>query len=154
MPKSLLLLCLLCIAPVHAERDIVIEGGASQTQDAQPPSDGSPDIVIEGGSSETQPPSAQRPEPVKLLDCRDESALRSSEYDTPTRVEFVNDTTAERRTYWIDYGGKRVLYATLAPGESYEQQTYVTHPWVLTDAAELCVGIYLPQAKDSRVIIP
>lgn len=156
MPKLLMLLCLLCIAPAHAERDIVIEGGTGDTQ----PLNTEPDIVIEGGASEPQPapqlPAPRPPAPaqVKLLDCALEASLRSSKFDRATRVQFVNETAHERRTYWINYEGRRVPYSTLAPGESYTQETYVTHPWVMTDGAERCVAIYLPDETPSRVVMP
>jgi von Hippel-Lindau disease tumor supressor len=126
MPRLCSLLCLLAVslAPAHADEDIVIEGAQAETK------------------------------PAQLLDCSAEASLKSERFDIATRVEFVNTSDAQRRTYWIDYDGKRVLYRTLAPGESYTQQTYATHPWVMTDAQEQCVVIYVPDAAPGRVVIP
>jgi hypothetical protein len=52
----------------------------------------------------------------------------------PTQVTFRNETSNPVKVLWIDYNGQEVLYRTLAPGESYVQSTYVTHPWRLRDA--------------------
>jgi hypothetical protein len=65
---------------------------------------------------------------------------RSMNADTAASITFVNNTTAPVTTYWLDYHGNRVKYTKLGPGQSYKQPTYVTHPWVATDAAGNCVG--------------
>ena len=57
------------------------------------------------------------------------------------------------RTTWSAYkiswrviSRVRVFYNnTLAAGQSYVQQTYITHPWIVTDAAGACLGIWLPR---------
>jgi len=45
---------------------------------------------------------------------------------------IVNRLTYSLRLYWINYQGVRVLYATIAPGSSYTQSSWLTHKWVLT----------------------
>ena len=57
-----------------------------------------------------------------------------------TNIEFVNKTAGTVKVYWLDYSGKRVYYYTLAPGASYSQRTYATHPWVILNTAGACVG--------------
>ncbi len=49
-------------------------------------------------------------------------------------VTFQNNSPRTVKIEWLDYGGYPVLYRTLAPHESYVQQTYVSHPWIATDA--------------------
>jgi hypothetical protein len=61
-----------------------------------------------------------------------------------THIEFVNDIAQPVKLYWLNDLGKRVLYATIPPGRSVEQQTYLGNPWVLTDASGGCVGYVLP----------
>lgn len=66
---------------------------------------------------------------------------------TLTSIQFINDTTSTVKVFWLDYGGQRVLYATLAAGQSYIQGSYLTHPWVITNSAGNCLEIYLPIAR-------
>ena len=48
-----------------------------------------------------------------------------------TIVDFVNRTSEDVDVDWIDFSGTRVLYATLAPGQSYRQQTWPEHIWLV-----------------------
>jgi hypothetical protein len=57
------------------------------------------------------------------------------------------------RIYWINYDGMRQLYAVAAPHQSHRQQTYVTHPWVLTDEHENCVAVFLPTREPRQVFV-
>ena len=49
-----------------------------------------------------------------------------------------------------------VLYNTLGPGQSYIQQTFLTHPWVIADRspAATCQEIYLPLQEQAPAIFP
>ena len=69
--------------------------------------------------------------------------LKSQNSDTPTNITFTNATCDPVLLYWIDFDGNRVLYATIPAGESYVQNTYLTHPWVVTNALG-DIGLYLP----------
>jgi hypothetical protein len=86
-------------------------------------------------------------------DCSLESSLKSTAFDTPSTIEFVNNGTQSVSTFWIGYAGQRVLYKSLAPGQSYVQQTFISHPWMVADASKQCLGIYVPTAGDTRVVI-
>ena len=76
--------------------------------------------------------------------CQGESQLRSLEFSIPTKMKFTNRSKSTKRIYWLNYDGVRVLYNKLAPGRSYQQSTYVTHPWVITQKSGDCYAIYLP----------
>lgn len=76
--------------------------------------------------------------------CSIESSVRSINSDFPTSVEFINNTSATVRIYWIDFTGQRILYNSLPAGQSYVQLTFVTHPWVMTDTSDSCLAIYFP----------
>jgi len=71
-------------------------------------------------------------------------------------VEFAADPDlglAERVTvYWIDFKGARVFYNSLAPGESYTQQTYVTHPWIVVDDDGRCLELLVPNAAGTYAV--
>ena len=68
--------------------------------------------------------------PVEAVDqARAESSV------TSVTVTFVNRTTEPVRVNWVNARGELVRYETLEPGREYDQTTYATHPWLVTDAA-------------------
>jgi streptogramin lyase len=67
-------------------------------------------------------------------------------------LRFVNDTGAWVDVFWLNYTGQRVLAFTLGPGDSYDQWTYSTHPWVATAASTgECIGYTLGDAGEYRI---
>jgi len=68
-----------------------------------------------------------------------------------TNIVFVNRTAGTVKAYWLDYSGKRVYYSTLAPGASYTQRTFATHPWVILNSAGACIGYVI--APHPRYVI-
>lgn len=81
---------------------------------------------------------------VKTSSCSAEGSLKSSS-GAATNLTFENATGGEISLYWLDYQGQRVLYKKLPAGQTYLQGTFVTHPWLLTDAQGACIGIYTPE---------
>ncbi len=59
--------------------------------------------------------------------------LSSIHSEVPTEIEFINYSPLKVDLCWFDYEGKEVKYATVDPRESYIQQTYMTHPWIVKD---------------------
>jgi hypothetical protein len=54
--------------------------------------------------------------------------------DTQAEIDFINNSAIPVDVYWIDYSGDRVLYySDLLPGTSYDQETYLTHPWLIVE---------------------
>ncbi|MGH9962637.1 MAG: hypothetical protein ACREBC_36905 [Pyrinomonadaceae bacterium] len=90
---------------------------------------------------------------LKQIDCSQESALRSTSFDTKTLITFRNETSRTVKVYWIDYEGDRISYGTLKPRESRSQQTFLTHPFVLTDLDDKCIGIFLPTQEPAVAIL-
>jgi von Hippel-Lindau disease tumor supressor len=88
-----------------------------------------------------------------LQACSVESQLRSTSGATAVPVEFVNTSSQTRRLYWLDYAGRRVYYAQLGTGQSINQTTYVTHPWVITTGNDVCLAIYVTTPDVRRVNI-
>jgi hypothetical protein len=90
--------------------------------------------------------------------CSYEGHIKSvAAFSTPTAVRFVNSSaTLTFQVFWLDYNGNRVLYATLGPGQSFIQQTFLTHPWVIADTspAATCQEIYLPLPEQAPAIFP
>ena len=90
---------------------------------------------------------------LKALDCGMEGSLHSIEAVTLTTVEFINRTSGHMQVFWIDYTGQRVLYNILWPGESHEQKTYLTHPWLIVDSMGECRCIFLPAEQPSQAVV-
>ncbi len=97
----------------------------------------------------------QAPGTTELLpvSCDREAALRSLDTQLAATVTFINRTQRPVNVYWLDHSGKRVLYFKLKANETAVQETYITHPWVVTDSANQCVGIYLPVSESNRAIL-
>jgi C-terminal processing protease CtpA/Prc len=80
-----------------------------------------------------------------------EKLAYSRQSQIQTAITFLNGSGQVRRVYWLDYSGERVFYRELQPGESYEQQTFLTHPWLITDAQGNGLAVYYPDSAP-RVI--
>lgn len=92
-------------------------------------------------------------EALVSLNCDREASLRSVSSNSPSSVEFSNATNAPVNIYWLDYAGKRVRYAVLAARESYTQTTFVTNPWVVTNAQDQCLAIFQPTEQPGRAVV-
>jgi carbonic anhydrase len=90
---------------------------------------------------------------IEAKSCASESELKSMAGRIETFVLFKNQSNRVVKTYWLDYYGNRKLYQTLSPSQQGRQQTYITHPWVITDENDQCLGIFLPQVAKSEVVI-
>lgn len=92
--------------------------------------------------------------------CPGEGGVRSLAGDTPTSIQFravgENDET-QFKIYWLDYQGRRVFYKHLFAGQSYTQQTYMTHPWLVTapvpGGGEDCLEIYKPRRGGGTIVL-
>ena len=81
--------------------------------------------------------------------CRRESTTRSTGDSARGDIRFTNGSKAPIDVFWLDYDGKRVLYGSLEPGQSLAQQSYVTHPWVISDKSGKCLSLIIV-TSDSR----
>jgi von Hippel-Lindau disease tumor supressor len=70
-----------------------------------------------------------------------------------TAIKFVNGSSSVIKVYWLDYKGKRVLYGTLKPSENLPIDTYLTHPWLITDGDDNAKSIYFPDGQPRTVEI-
>jgi hypothetical protein len=91
--------------------------------------------------------------PLKAQSCTMEHRLRSLQGAVSTKIRFINRTAHAVHVYWLNYQGKRVLYQTLGPGQSYVQQTYLTHLWVVTTVNGRCRAIYRPTRAAASAVI-
>lgn len=79
--------------------------------------------------------------------------LASRNSDTPQSTTFVNHSDGYRVVMWLDFNGQPVEYATLNPGESVSIDSFLTHPWMFTDAPGNCIQIIDLQPGVSRYSI-
>ena len=70
-----------------------------------------------------------------------------------TVIIFVNCTETDISFYWLNHDRNEVLYQTLAPGESYRQQTWEGHVWIVKDAAENNIALYIAQDETGRALL-
>lgn len=92
-------------------------------------------------------------EPIESSGCAGESQLRSKSADTPSNITFLNQKSTPIKLYWLDYAGTRVYYQDLAAGETTTMNSFMTHPWVITDPSQVCLGIFVSDTKTGAVTI-
>lgn len=76
--------------------------------------------------------------------CSEEKRLKSLGSITTTSMVFNNKINKPLRVYWLSHSGERVLYGEIKAGQSMYFSTFITHPWVITDRDDRCLGIYMP----------
>lgn len=78
--------------------------------------------------------------------CSAEENWRSLSSEISTNIGFINRKTFRVKVYWIDFTGKRQHYFDLEPNEVRNQQTFVGHPWLITEAGPNppCINIFFP----------
>lgn len=85
--------------------------------------------------------------------CGKQSKLKSLNSKKKGTITFINRSGQHRAILWIDFAGQTKQYAALNDGEETKLQTYVTHPWMVTDGAGNCLALYMPGPDDSIVEI-
>lgn len=89
---------------------------------------------------------------LAAAECPGEAGKHSRNSDVSTSIKFrivgENDET-QFKVYWLDFNGNRVLYKHGFAGDTWTQQTFMTHPWLVTapvpGGGEDCVGVYMPK---------
>lgn len=78
---------------------------------------------------------------MQVQSCREESQLLAKRGD-PVQLSIHNASSAVVTLAWLDYTGRRVVQHTLQPDERLAENTFVNHPWLISNAAGQCQGIY------------
>lgn len=110
------------------------------------------------GLSEPAAPTAETPsvasaasEPVPDPSCKERTKLRSKNSDTKTKITFINRSGGTRGILWLDFKGQPKDYANLQNGEEVVLDTFMTHPWMITDGPGNCLQIVMPH-PGARVV--
>jgi hypothetical protein len=72
----------------------------------------------------------------------EETGKRAIEHKEDLTFTIKNNRDDVLTVYWLDYGGNRREYFKLMPGESRQQHTYRTHPWVITDSRGKVIRVF------------
>ncbi len=86
-------------------------------------------------------------------DLKEGNGLRSRTSTVATELRFVNRSGQTVHVYWLDYEGQRRFYQALRDGESYDQPTFLTHPWLVTDERGAAWKVYLPTERPQTIDI-
>lgn len=106
---------------------------------ADPPADGMTAIPRHG------------PQGVPDYSCEELPRLRAPFTSTvATFIIFQNNGRTPVQLSWIDRLGRVQHYATVPPGQSYRQPTFLMHPWTASSAGK-CLGAWLPKLGGSVV---
>lgn len=54
---------------------------------------------------------------------------------TAANITFFNSSVLTVEVYWVDFSCNLVLYATLSPGQSWIQETYIGYRWWFVDSS-------------------
>jgi hypothetical protein len=91
--------------------------------------------------------------PLVAQPCEREAVLRPQVSETAIGIDFINSTPMVVQVYRLDSSGDRQLIRTLQPGDHSPiglgftpTPTYVTHPWVMTDATGGCLAVFAAEA--------
>ncbi|NJN37615.1 MAG: hypothetical protein HC790_01045 [Acaryochloridaceae cyanobacterium CSU_3_4] len=87
--------------------------------------------------------------------CIFEKGFRSKSSLFSTNVQFINSKPFRVKVYWIDFAGKRQHYFDLEPNQVRWQQTFTSHPWIITESGDNqpCLNIFLPPFLTDGVAI-
>jgi len=78
----------------------------------------------------------------------DASAVCSIASNDALNVTFTNKTTTKTvSTWWVGFDCKEMVYNTLAPGQSYQQATFVNHAWRVREGNNNPSGTVLLQVR-------
>jgi TIR domain-containing protein/von Hippel-Lindau disease tumor suppressor protein len=82
-----------------------------------------------------------------------EKSYRSLDSKHPATLKFINQTNIPIRLYWLDFTGNRVFYNSLLPGQFYVQNTFINHPWLVTDMSDEPIALFVPEVESGEAII-
>jgi chemotaxis protein histidine kinase CheA len=87
------------------------------------------------------------------IHCREQQKVRSRRSKKAAAVTFKNRSGSHRAILWIDFKGIIKDYAALNSGEDFKVDTYVSHPWLITDGPGNCIHIFMPGSGPSEVVL-
>jgi hypothetical protein len=148
---------LLVVAAVAAA--VVLGGGAPASTPTPLPTGAATPTAVAAATASPAPSSTASatptvaPVPIPDPSCAREPDLKSITGKQAKDVTFVNRLGIAVQTLWLDYQGKRVFYRQIAPGGSYSQATWVSHPWIVADLQGTCLLLVVTDANLDTVTV-
>ncbi len=88
------------------------------------------------------------------------SSLRPFRFPRPSRqtgeetaITFINRTDKAIDVYWIQSGGQRTHYATVAPGQQHRQHTFAGHAWLVMEEGGKTLAVFTAEPEPGEAII-
>ena len=91
--------------------------------------------------------------PGGTVACSQEQTLKRSPGTAPIRLLLYNASGADIRVFELDFEGKRARHLLIGDDRSAPIMTYISRPWVVTDASGQCREIILPGHSTRYFII-
>jgi hypothetical protein len=85
--------------------------------------------------------------------CADEAKYKSLDGLHKAALTVINNSDETVKVYWLNYQGKRTFYRDLAPRTSYVQETWLTHPWVISSLAGDCYRFLVMNSLQQSVTV-
>lgn len=89
--------------------------------------------------------------PAERLSCNERAGLKSTQSTDPVRLTFVNVSGMQRAILWLDETGQPREKAAIDDGQSARIDTFVTHPFMITDGPGNCIEIFTPGRGNATV---
>jgi len=122
---------------------------------ASPPAPPPQALAPQAPPPQAPPPPAPTPTAIPGLgpdpSCKDLFKVKSQNSATPAKITFINKSGMYRSIMWLDFSGQPKDYANLNSGQEVTLDTFLTHPWMVTDGPGNCVEIVMPHAG-TRVV--
>lgn len=93
------------------------------------------------------------PPTVSQPSCSEVPQARSISGEHRATIAFKNERGLPIRLCWINYSGAREQCRTISNAETATIPTYLTHPWIVTDLADSCMGLYRPSNSPTIHVI-
>jgi hypothetical protein len=85
--------------------------------------------------------------------CRNRKNIRSMVSEEKTKLTFINRSGSTRNIMWLDFGSNARSYGRLKNGEQIELDTFMTHPWMVTNSGGACLQIVEPDSGGRVVVL-
>ena len=87
--------------------------------------------------------------------CAEEKSLQRADtaVTMPTAIHFYNRADAARKIFRLTPDGKRQFSLTIEPQGNFEQTAAAGEPWIVTDARDACVAIFVATAQKGTATI-
>jgi len=90
-------------------------------------------------------PVVLKPKPPGL-----EGSLRSRRSAKQSKVCFANNRAIDVQLHWLDYQGKRRFYGTIPASMRYDQLSFRSHAWLITDKRGKALEIFVTDSNSRR----